>query len=536
MAWNRDTTDIGISYDIVANDKTEAGTSSAVKNLAKVSAAFATLTAVSAGLLVASDRVNELNKVAARTAYTYKVPTEQFRAYAKELSDATTPIDEVLRGFDNLSRSGVKLADLKPIFKEFDEMGEALGMDADVVISQLTPALNALEIPLTDIAKYQDVFTHTVRNSNLELGEYANMVARLAPNLKALGLDVYDVSAIFAVMEKHGIVGRKAMMMMNEAISAQEKAEQDLAQSKEELIRLQEELNGLTADGTKLTREYLEDVKYAGRDAQQIRSLSRQYKRGMGDLEEKRSAKAAEVATAQSTVAAGAKPFDLIATLNQQTGGKVTKEEVQAQKDLLEGIKGETDARAEEVVKYVTASEKAQFALDGLNQTLGSQISPQLAEMLPYIAVISGGLSALSGVMSILTMMFGGAAAGGAAGTAGGAAGIGAAGLAGAGAAGLGLGALGVYGLEKADLLGLPTWMGGTGHGAVQQAGAAFGAKVVGAGKGFGDFMRGSGQQGSQDNSLNIQNLSLSKDYPLTSFLSDRELSLKRKQSGVRTP
>jgi hypothetical protein len=448
MAWNRDTTPIGISYDILATDKTEQASSSAVKNLGRITAAFTALTAVSAGALKAADRVAELDKVAARSAYTYSKSTDEVRNLAKEMSSAADPMDEVLASIDELSRSGVKFTSLKTVFSEFDEIGHALGEDTNVVIDEMIPALNALEIPLTDVGKVQDVFTHTVRNSNLELSELSMLISRIAPSLKTLGLGVYDVAAIYAVLQKHGIEGRRATAIMTAAIGEQEKATTSLADAQQALIDKQKELNDATLEGSRLTKYYREDVMRAGGDVSAVREISFRYRRQMEEQGVVIAAKKTEVATAQEAVTAASKPFDLVETLSKLTGGKVNPEEVQVQKDLLMAIKGETDSRAVEDEKYVTASDKAAYAMDMLNQTLGEQIDPKLAEMLPYLSIISGSIATLAGVataFAALPAIGGGGAAAAAATAAPAAAGAGTAGAVGVGGATLaGVGAVAV--------------------------------------------------------------------------------------------
>ena len=476
MGWNRDTT-VALAYDIVAQDKTAEGTASAVVNIRKVTAAFATLTAISIGALVAADRVAVLSRESSRSAYTLGVQTKEVYELARSMSSASTPIDEVIAGIDQLSRSGVKLASLKTVFDEFDQMGEALGMSADTVIRTVVPALNALEISFEDIGKYQDVFTHLVRNSNMELGEFSSFITRFSTNLKGLGLDLYDVSAIFMTMAKHGIEGRSATRVFTSLLQQQEDATKAVTEATKGLSDAQKELNDLQKDGSKTTKRYLEDVKFAGEDVEEIRQLTRSYTRAMEDQGERIAGVQGKISTARKNIA-GVKPFDINEALSKATGGKVTGEEVSQQKEALKALKGETDARAAEVVKYTTATEKAAYNMDNLSQILGQQIDPKLAEMLPYLSVISGTLTTISGVASLLGFGGGGAAAGGAAGAAG-LGGLGAAGLAAGVGGGLALGGAAVYGMEKAGLLGL------TGPGLVRSAGSETFKAVSGAGNSF---------------------------------------------------
>jgi hypothetical protein len=542
MAWNRDTTALGVAYNIIANDETAAGCNSAVSNLAKVSAAFAALTAVSAGIVVASDRVASLNEVASRSAYTYDMSTESMRLMAKSMSDASTPIDEVLSGIDDLSRSGVKVESLKTIFKEFDEIGKALGTSAPSAINAMVPALNALEIPLTDIAKYQDVFVHTVRNSNLELGEFSNMITRFSPSLKALGVDVYDVAAIFSTMQKHGIEGRRAMVMFSNAISEQTKAEEELATSKEKLIQLQEDLNQATERGSKTTRNYLEDIQASGRDVGQMRSLTTRYQRDMRDQDEEVVKKKTEMSTLQATVDKGGVPFNLMDTLTKLSGGKVTAEEVSTQKEILTALKGETDARAIEAEKYTTSQDKLRYSMDTLNQTIGEKIPPGVADVASYAGTAGGVISGVSGAASLYGKLAGVGSGGIAAGTggagagAGGVATLGGTALAGAVLAGGVVGLIGTALLEKAGLLGLPEFLGGTGKGAVQEAGATVGGMSYKAGYDFMGILKELSAK-TQAPPIRIEKVELSKDYPFSTMMEDmnRYQDNERKKSGVPT-
>jgi hypothetical protein len=498
---------VGVLYDIIAEDKTGPGTRSAVANLAKVTAAFAAITAASAGALAAADRVTILNRESSRAAQTLGINAEQMRQFNNSLSDATTPIEEVIAGTDLLVRNGERnLEVIRAEFEEFDQLGDALGEHADIVISEVIPALSAFGIKQSEIGNYQDVFTHVVRNTTMDLSSFTGFVERSALNLQQMNLGLIDVAAIFEVMAQKGIQGRQAASAFNDIIQAQTDRTRDLTQATKDYEDAQKRVNDLQKDATKLTKRYHEDMSMAGNDVGEMRRLTVLYNRAMEDKNDEIAKEQAKMNTAGAAKTAASKPIDIY---GPEALGKfgVTKAAVDAQKGVIESSKGTTDILASTVSTYTTASEKAAYATDQLAQILGQNISPQLATMLPYLETISGGLSILGGLGTI-----GGLLGIGKAGT-GAAAGVGLA-TAGAVAAGAGLGGAIVYGMETQGLLGL------TGPGYVRSAGGYVGQAAYNAGRNF---------------SLAIQNMNLSKDYPADRMMSDLErwYAIDATQKGV---
>jgi hypothetical protein len=500
---------IGVAYDIIAEDKTGPGTSSAVANLAKVTAAFAAVGAAGIMIQKATDRMDELNEKSSRTAYSLGTTTKTISDLTIQTSNAHHQVDEVSKSLDLLSRTGVGLEDLTSTFAQFGEMGEALGMTADTVIAEVVPAMNAFHLSMTDIGEYQDVFTHVMRNTTLDLGTFSSTVIRLSKNLDELGLGIYDVAAIFEVFAAHGIQGRAATSLFNEVITEQEKHVTSLATATQEYADAQEKVNELLHKSSDLTRDYNERVMFAGRDVKEIRRLTMDYTHDMREQNEQ-TTKAKGIATEKKTAMATAgAPFDIYAAGGALAKAGITPEEVSARRDLIQSNKGMTDAMATEVDKYVTSAAQMQNSLDKLTLAAGDLLMPLqvIAGPLGMLGMGGAAISGLGTIGSLLGLGGGGAAAG---------AGLGGAALAGAGAAGAGLGLAGVYGLEKTGLLGL------TGPGAVRSAGAAVGGAVSGAGR---------------EARISIDKVLLSKDYPFEQMMADmnRYLDTQRRQAGVRS-
>jgi hypothetical protein len=500
---------IGVAYDIIAEDKTGPGTSSAVKNLAMVTAAFAAVGA--AGLMIqkATDRMDKLSEKSSRTAYSLGATTKEMSDLTIQTSSAHHQVDEVSASFDLLARTGVKLEDLRPTFEQFGEMGEALGMTADTVIADVVPAMNAFHLSIKDVGDYQDVFTHVMRNTTLDLGTFSSTVIRLSKSLDTLGLGIYDIAALFEVFAKHGIQARAATSLFNEVVTEQEKHVTDLATATQEYADAQERVNELLHKSSDITRDYNERVMFAGRDVKEIRNLTFDYTRNMRDQNEE-TKKAEKIVTDKKTaLTTAATPFDIYAAGGALAKAGITPDEVAARKELIQSNKGVTDAMATEVGKYVTSSAQMQNSIDKLTLAAGDLLMPlqTIAGPLGMLGMGGAAISGLGTLGSLLGLGGGGAAAG---------AGLGGAALAGAGVAGVGLGAAGVYGLEKAGLLGL------TGPGMIRSAGAAVGGAVSGAGRDF---------------RISIDKMIVSKDYPADQALADmnRWLDTQRRQAGVRS-
>lgn len=490
-----------VAYGIILIDDTEEGCNSAVKNLdkvskqadltteslAKITAAFGLITVASTAVLSASDRVVTLERSTARAAYTQGLSNREMYEYVKGLSSATDSQEEVGKTISFLTQSGVKWGDeLTDLYEVMDTLGDATGTTSDKVAQSLIPAFRALGIPLSEIKDYMDAFAYAANHTSMTLDDLSWYVMRFGEDFQKSGLGIEDIIATFEEFDKLGIPTRTAMSYLNTVFDKQADSVEAVTKAQKELLSIQEKLNDLQEEGTANTEEYRIAMKQAGGDiakqisiTQSYEKAVRQQKRDEAKLQAEATAQQAALSKAQS-----ATKVDILAEL-EKIDSRLKSETIRAESLKLqsEAIKGTAEAVAGQA-EFATASEKAKYELDTLQQAIGMNTPQYIADYLPYISLASGTLTTISGVLTTMKMLMGAQGAGtlaggaggiaGGAGTAGTAAALGTGGLIAGGAGGLVLGGLTVSEMEKAGLLGLPEFMGGTGKGLVQEAGAQF--------------------------------------------------------------
>jgi len=229
------------------------------------------LTGVGVGITALSESALKTNAGLGSTAITMGVTTEELRNLAIATANADTPLIEVTKTFDLLSRSGIKSTkDLSSITNALDALADATGNTTDATTEMMIPALNAFNIPLTDAGKHTDSLTYMMKNSTLGLEDFSAAMKRMAPNIQASGMSMDQVITVLMTLESKGIKGRAALTLLNAGFTAMEKATADgtdktaafntaLGITTEELAK--NEVNSAKLTGT--TKKYA-DVANAG--------------------------------------------------------------------------------------------------------------------------------------------------------------------------------------------------------------------------------------------------------------------------------
>jgi hypothetical protein len=187
----------------------------------KLGVAAATV-ATSTGLAIVglTDAAKETNATLAGTAITLGTTTEDMRNLALATSDAGFPLDDTISTFDLLARAGVRGDDqLQSIAKSMDTLGDATGNSAATVTSALIPALNAFDIPLSQVGEHVDGLTYLTKNSTIELTDFTGTMSVLGPKLNDLGLSLEDSEAIMLALSKAGYQGTAATRLFRSAVS-----------------------------------------------------------------------------------------------------------------------------------------------------------------------------------------------------------------------------------------------------------------------------------------------------------------------------
>lgn len=211
----------------------------------------AAFTAVgAAGLKFASDARN-VNATLGSTAITLGVTTKELRNLLLATTNATFPVKSVAATFDILTRAGVRNTDeLQKSANAFDALADATGSSAEVVAEQLIPVFRAFGQELPRTSKEMDKFTWLTKNTTVDLGEFTTTVSRLAPEMQQAGISMDDAVISLAALNAKGIVGRKAIMELGEAVKRASENNTNLATelglTSEELVRYESELSNST--------------------------------------------------------------------------------------------------------------------------------------------------------------------------------------------------------------------------------------------------------------------------------------------------
>ena len=167
-----------------------------------------------------TDDAKKVNAGFADTAITAGVTTDAMRELALSTSDAGFPLSEVANTFSLLTREGVRGDEqLQSIAKSFDTLGDATGVAADTVTASMIPALNAFDIPLTEVGQHIDGLTYLTKNSTIDLLDFTSTTTALGPKLNAMGLSLEDTEAIMLALSKAGYQGTAATRLFRSAVS-----------------------------------------------------------------------------------------------------------------------------------------------------------------------------------------------------------------------------------------------------------------------------------------------------------------------------
>jgi hypothetical protein len=180
----------------------------------------AAMTAVGvAGLKMVAD-AKELNAALAQTGITVGMTTNEMRAIAMGLTDVSSPLKEVTATLEVLARAGIRGEEqLKATAKAFDALGDATGAAANEVAATLIPAFKTFGMEIPSSAGDLDKFTWLVKNTSVDLSDFASAMNYVAREGGDLGVTLNDMIAIMAVLESRGITGTAATMTFRQAVT-----------------------------------------------------------------------------------------------------------------------------------------------------------------------------------------------------------------------------------------------------------------------------------------------------------------------------
>ena len=220
----------------------------------QVGAAF---TAIGGAALLLADNSRKLNADLGQTALQLGLTADEMRTLALETTSITFPLQDTVATFDLLTRAGMRNTEgMQRTANALSDLGTAMGYNASELAESLIPAFNAFGVPLEEVEDHVDTFTHLLRNTTVDLSDYASMVNYLAPQLDTMNLSIEDSVAVMEALADKGIQGGAATREFRKAATA---AEGDVKKFYEAL--------GLTAgevevyareiqDATGITKEY----------------------------------------------------------------------------------------------------------------------------------------------------------------------------------------------------------------------------------------------------------------------------------------
>ena len=182
------------------------------------------MTAAGAAILKLTDDARKMNADLGVTALQIGATEKEMRDLALATADVSFPLEDVSKTFDLLARAGVRnKEEMQAIAKNFDVLGDAIGVPADQLTSMMIPALNAFGIPLKESGEHLDSLTHLFRNTTIGTDDFSRVMTKLAPDIRAMGLSMDDVIAILEDFHSRGIQGRAATSMLSEGITSYRK-------------------------------------------------------------------------------------------------------------------------------------------------------------------------------------------------------------------------------------------------------------------------------------------------------------------------
>lgn len=306
---------------------------------------------------------------------------------------------------DVFVRSGIKTKDaMTEAWEIIDRLGDATGMQAGVVASELIPVFKALGMGIQDIEKYSDAMVYAVNNSTLSLSDMAFYVRRYGEDFVASGMNMYDIIALFQKFADLGITGRPMMMTLNQIFKEAGSAAEIAAKGEKALLEVQEKLNSSQKEGKKTTREYLEDMQRAGGDVSKMRDLTFAYNRSVRDRKEKEEELLTTQKATQKAIdtAKSAPPPDILA-IAEKLDPRMKKSEMVTASALLQspGIAGSA-VEYQKAAEFATATEIANFRRDELLRKLGEKIPPEVGADLAHLRDISAGITLIASAAALI--------------------------------------------------------------------------------------------------------------------------------------
>lgn len=161
-----------------------------------------------------------LTEQSRRLAAGLELSEEEVRNLALASSDVTRPLSQVLDTMEIGRQQGIRNADqLMDFVAAWDLVGDATGLAASD-LAALSPALAAVGIDATEVEEAYSAFGFMTENTTMDVGEFMDIINRLGPDLREMGLDIDDTAAFLGAMQGElGMTGRVARTEFRRAVT-----------------------------------------------------------------------------------------------------------------------------------------------------------------------------------------------------------------------------------------------------------------------------------------------------------------------------
>jgi len=172
-----------------------------------------------AGLKLVAD-ARKMNAELGQVAITTGSTTGEMRDLALSLSNVTFRLKSVIATLTILSRAGVRSKEeMEAIANAFDALADATGSEAEIVADQLVPAFRVFGIELPKNAEDLDQFTWLVKNTLINLSDFASVMDYVAMYGSELNVTLEQMVAIMAILNDRGMSGASATRLFRTAVS-----------------------------------------------------------------------------------------------------------------------------------------------------------------------------------------------------------------------------------------------------------------------------------------------------------------------------
>lgn len=205
-------------------------------------AAGAGVAGVGTGAQGALDDTQSMRETLGRTAVSMGTTTDEANALARELSNATFPIEDATETMDMLAQQGVESEErMIELANASDMIADATGTSAASVAENLAPAIRGLDGDLDGLEDNMDAFTLAVRNTALDTEDLAMTMERSGDELKEMGLESDEAAGLIAAYGEE--TGKSGRQLRRDFASALREADGDMEAFAEETGIGQDELD-----------------------------------------------------------------------------------------------------------------------------------------------------------------------------------------------------------------------------------------------------------------------------------------------------